>query len=130
MDNYIIGMVSFFLTILISIILLGRARTKLDHEKLLIVAKLNSMNTRYLFGTMLLIVLLSVLSQKLHWIHLWISFYAIIFIVPAYTALSFIWTFQKLKKNNFPKSYINTYLSCVIIRVIGIVLLFALAFPY
>jgi hypothetical protein len=130
MENYIIGMVSFFLTILISIILLGRARTKLDHEKLLIVAKLNSMNMRYLFGTMLLIVLLSVLSQKLHWIHLWISFYAIIFIVPAYTALSFIWTFQKLKKNNFPKSYINTYLSCVIIRVIGIVLLFALAFPY
>ena len=129
MDNYLIGIGLFFFAILISMILLGRAGAKLDRDKLVLVSNLNSIKNRSFFGVILLILLISSVGSKFQWIHSRISFYAIIFILAAYMVWSLALTLGKLNKSNFAKSYIHTYLMCLIIRAIGGVLLFSFAYP-
>lgn len=130
MDYYIIGIVLFFAAILISGALLARAGSRLDREKLMLVSNLNSIRNSSFFGVILVILFISLLGGKFQWINFAVSFYAIIFILVAYVVWSLVFTFGKLKKNDFSKSYIQTYLTCVIIRLIGGILLFSLAYPY
>jgi hypothetical protein len=132
MDHYIIGIVLFFasILILISVALLARAGVKLDREKLMLVSNLNSIRNRSFFGVVLVILFISYLGGKFQWINSSVSFYAIISVLVAYLVWSLVFTLGKLKKNDFSKSYIRTYLTCLIIRVIGGALLFSLAYPY
>lgn len=130
MDHYIIAILLFFASILISIALLARAGGKLDREKLMLVSNLNSIRNRSFFGVVLVILFISYLGGKFQWINSSVSFYAIISVLVAYLVWSLVFTLGKLKKNDFSKSYIRTYLTCLIIRVIGGALLFSLAYPY
>ncbi len=130
MDNYILGIILFFAAILISSALHTRAGSKLDREKLMLVSNLNSIRNSSFFGVILVILFISFLGGKFQWIDSSVSFYAIIFILVAYVVWSLVFTLGKLKKNDFSKSYIRTYLTCVIIRVIGGILLFSLAYPF
>ena len=130
MDSTIIGITLFFSSILISIVLLGRAGAKLDREKLSVISGLNSRKNRSFFGLILLILLLFLLGRKFQWLHPSFPFYGTIFILAAYAVFSCVLTLRKLKENHFTRSYVNTYLFCVIIRVSGGALLFSFAYPY
>ena len=130
MDSTIIGITLFFSTVLISIVLLGRAGVKLDREKLSVISGLNSRKNRIFFGVILFILLLFLSGRKFQWLGPSFPFYGIIFILVAYAVFSCVLTLRKLKENNFTRSYINTYLLCLIIRVSGGALLFSFAYPY
>lgn len=86
---------------------MGRAKIKLEREKIRVVSDLNSMNMKYLFAVILGIILLSAIGTKFTWIDPIISFSAIIFVLFAYVVLSFFFSLRKLKENNFPKSYLD-----------------------
>ncbi len=124
MDKYAIWPLLLFIVVLISFGVLTRAKVKLDREKLLVVSQLNSINLRYLFAVILGIIIVALSGTYFKWINPTVNFYAIIFMLVAYAVLSFVLSLKTLKENNFSKSYINTYLFSVLIRIAAGALLY------
>ncbi len=126
MDKSIIGIILMFSTIFISRIISDRAMKKLDNEKKVILVSLYSNKMIYLFGVTITIVVLGLLRERFRLIDVRVNFMLFIFLIIGYALFSFFCSYRKLKKNNFPKPYIHTYLLSLVIRIAGMIILVTL----
>lgn len=126
MDNFMIAFVLLLGLILISRTINEKATKKLDQDKKAALIDLFSDSRIYTFGTLIGIIVLFFLSMRFNLIDPKITF--IIYIVSIFTfiIITSLFSYRKLKANDFPDSYIKSYLISISLRFIGLVIFFAL----
>lgn len=129
MDYQIIGFIVFASTILISRVLNDKAMKKLNQEKKATLIDLHSNKSIYLFILMIAAGIFFVLSEKLKLIDSLLNIVLFIFLLIGLAMIGFFRSYKKLKENDFPESYIRTYLFTTVIKIMGVILLFALTIP-
>jgi len=123
------GMIA--LLVILGIMFLSRtlnenANKKLDQDKKAELVDLFSKDRIYNFGFLIIIVLIFFINMKLNLIDPFLNYGIYIGSVLIFMAVSTYLSFKKLKKNNFPDSYIKSYITVTTIRFLGIVIFFAI----
>lgn len=119
------------LLVILGIMFLSRtlnenANKKLDQDKKAELVDLFSKDRIYNFGFLIIIVLIFFINMKLNLIDPFLNYGIYIGSVLIFMAVSTYLSFKKLKKNNFPDSYIKSYITVTTIRFLGIVIFFAI----
>jgi hypothetical protein len=126
MDNFMIAFVLLLGLIFISRTINEKATKKLDQDKKAALIDLFSNGRIYTFGILIGIIVLFFLSMRFNLIDPLITY--IIYIVSLFTfiIITSIFSYKKLKANDFPDTYIKSYLLSTSLRFIGLVIFFAL----
>ncbi|MFK8046524.1 MAG: hypothetical protein AB8B72_13590 [Crocinitomicaceae bacterium] len=124
MDNFMIGAILFFGLVFFSRIVSEKATKKLSVEKKAELIDLFSSTRNMSFGLSIGLLALFFLELKFKLLPPITSLVIYIILLLAVMALLGRNSYTKLKSNDFPNSFIKSYLTAVAIKVIGIVLFF------
>ncbi|WP_028980201.1 hypothetical protein [Sporocytophaga myxococcoides] len=102
------------------------ANKKLDQDKKAELVDLFSKDRIFNFGILIIIVLIFFINIKLNLIDPILNYGIYIGSILTFLTVSTFLSFKKLKKNNFPDSYIRSYITITTIRFLGIVIFFAI----
>ncbi len=102
------------------------ANKKLDQDKKAELVDLFSKDRIYNFGILIIIILIFFINIKLNLIEPFLNYGIYIASILIFMTVSTYLSFKKLKKNNFPDSYIKSYITVTTIRFLGIVIFFAI----
>ncbi|MBO9703183.1 MAG: hypothetical protein J7604_23415 [Sporocytophaga sp.] len=102
------------------------ANKKLDQDKKAELVDLFSKDRIYNFGILIIIISIFFINIKLNLIDQYLNYGIYIGSVVIFMIVSTYLSFRKLKKNNFPDSYIKSYITVTTIRFLGIVIFFAI----
>ncbi len=103
-----------------------RATKKLDQVKKAELIDLFSNSRIYTTGILIVIISLFFISLRFDLIDPVISYIIYLLSIFAFIVVTGISAYKKLKANEFPDSYIQSYLITTSIRVLGLVIFFAL----
>lgn len=112
--------------IFISLTINEKATKKLDQDKKAALIDLFSSGRIYTFGILIGIIVLFFLSMRFNLIDPLITYIIYIVSIFAFIIITSIFSYRKLKANDFPDSYIKSYLFSTSLRFIGLVIFFAL----
>jgi len=125
MDNIITSVLIFLGLIFISRILNEKANKQLDDSKKAELVDLFSKNRIYNSGILITIFLSFFICNKFKLIDPDLNFGLYIGLILIFLIVSAMTSFKKLKNNNFPNSYIKSYIITTSIKFIGIIFFFA-----
>ena len=126
MDNYMIGFVLLLGLIFISRTINEKANKKLDQDKKAALIDIFSKSRIYTFGILIGIIVLFFLSLRFNLIDPLITDIIYIVSIFAFITITNYTSYKKLKENDYPNSYIKSYLLSTSLRFIGLVIFFAL----
>lgn len=125
-DNFMIGFVMLLVSVFASRTINDRANKNLDQTKKAELIDLFA-NVRILnFAVLIAIVVLFYLSIRFELVDPTIAWIAYFVSISAYIIVNGISAYRKLKLNGFSDSYIKSYLIATSVRVLGIVIFFAI----
>lgn len=122
MDNGIIALVVVLGIWFISRTLNERAMMLLSQEEKAKLIDLFSKSRIYSWGILILIVLLFFFNTKYALIDPFLNYVIYIGLILIFMAANCYLSYKKLKQNNFPDSYIKSYLFTISLRFAGIVI--------
>ena len=128
MDNYMIGMIFLLVAILVSSVMNKKANLKLSEEKKAELITLFSAGKNAKYIILVAILCLYFINLKYNLLDPSLSIGLYIFFLAAFLFYSARESFKKLKENDFPETYIRTYLMATALRFIGIAGFFVLLF--
>jgi len=126
MDNFMIAFVLLFGSIFISRIINEKATKKLDQDKKVALIDVFSNGRIYTFGILMGIIVLFFISMKFNLIDPLITYIVYIVSIFTFIIITSLFSYRRLKANDFPDSYIKSYLLSTSLRFIGLVIFFAL----
>ncbi len=126
MDNFMFAFILLLVSTFIARATSTKATNKLDQDKKAELLDLFSRNGIYSFGILIVIVILYFGNLKFAIIEARLSTIIFYILLLAFISISSYLSYQKLKINNFPKSYIQSYLLAMCIRFAGLILFIAL----
>ena len=126
MDNSMLAFLLLLLFIFIARMINEKATKKLDQDQKAALMDLFSKDRIFTFGILIGIVVLFYLSVSFELIEYSLSFILYIILIFAFIIVSGYMSYKKLRDNNFPDSYIESYLFATSLRFIGILIFFAL----
>lgn len=126
MDNFTISFLGLLGCILISRAINEKAIKKLDQDKKSTLIDLFSNGSSYRLGILIGIVVLYFLSLKFNLMKPTMTYIIYIVLLLIFMIISSYGAYKKLKENNFPDSYINSYLLSTTIRFMGLIVFFLL----
>jgi divalent metal cation (Fe/Co/Zn/Cd) transporter len=126
MDNFIIAFILLLGVVFISRMINEKANKKLDQAKKAELIDLFSSTRIYSFGVLIVIIILFFLSLRFNLLDPFITYLIYIFLVIAYLIITGLNSFRLLKKNNFPDSFIKSYLISTTIRFLGLIIFFVI----
>lgn len=121
-----LGFVGLLVSVFVSRFVGEKANKKLDPEKRLQLMDLFSKDRVLYFGILIAIIVLYFAVLKFELLDASASMILYIVAFFAYMAITTALAYKKLKVNDFPQDYIRSYLTSTLIRVIGLVVFFAL----
>ena len=110
MDNSMLAFLLLLLFIFIARMINEKATKKLDQDQKAALMDLFSKDRIFTFGILIGIVVLFYLSVSFELIEYSLSFILYIILIFAFIIVSGYMSYKKLKDNNFPDSYIESYL--------------------
>ncbi|WP_343632819.1 hypothetical protein [Fluviicola sp.] len=125
MDNYMIGLFSMLLIILVSRVLSNNALKKLDKEKKVELLDLFSGKAVYTYIALILIIGFFYACNKLELFSPMINVVIYVCLITLYIVLAAFRSYRILKNNDFPEFYISNYLFTTSLRIVGLVVFFA-----
>ena len=126
MDNYMIAFVLLLGLILMSRTINEKANKRLDQDKKAALIDLFSKSRIYTFGILISIIVLFFLSLRFNLIDPLITYIIYIVSIFVFIIITSYASYKKLKKNDFPDSYIKSYILSTSLRFIGLVIFFSL----
>ena len=103
-----------------------KANKKLDQEKKAELIDLFSNDRTINFGILIAIIVLFFIAIRFSNLNTVIIFASYIFIVLIFMIISAILSYRKLKYNDFPDSFIRSYLIATLLRFLGLIIFFAI----
>jgi hypothetical protein len=125
-DNLMIAFVLLLGCIFASRTISIRATKKLDQDKKALLMDLFSGVGIYTYGILIGIIVLFFISLRFHLIDPFITYIIYIVSLLGFIIILSYFSYSKLKKNNFPDSYIKSYLISTSLRLLGLVIFFAI----
>jgi len=126
MDDFMIAFILLLVTMFISRTINEKANKKLDQNKKAELIDLFSKDRIYTFGALIVIIALFFVSLRFELIDPLISYVAYVVLIFAFIAVTGFSSYRKLKTNGYPDSYIQSYLITTFLRVVGLVIFFAI----
>ncbi|MCO4294098.1 hypothetical protein NF867_14640 [Solitalea sp. MAHUQ-68] len=126
MDDFMIAIVLLLVTTFISRTISEKATKKLDQIKKAELIDLFSNGRIYAFGILIGIVVLFFLSTKFNLLDPLIAYIIYIVSILVFLIVTSIISYRKLKANDFPGTYIKSYLLSTSLRFIGFVIFFTM----
>lgn len=126
MDDLMIAVIVLLSFTFASRVINERANKKLDQEKKAELIDLFSKDRMYTFAVLISIIILFFASLKFDLLKPFLTFVIYIFSILLFLVSSSIMSYRKLKKAEFPSSYINTYILSTVLRLLGFVIFVAL----
>ncbi len=121
-----LAFIFLLIIIFISRILSEKAYKKLEPTKKVELMELFSGNSTLVFGILIILLMLYFISLYFKLIDPVISFLIYTITIVVLVLLAGMNSYKKLKANNFPASYIQTFLLASALRLIGLVVFFAI----
>jgi hypothetical protein len=125
MDTFIISFTLLLGVVFLSRMINEKANKKLDQTKKAELVDLFSSSRIYSFGALIVIIIMFFLSLRFDLIDPFVTYLIYIFLAITYMIITGLYSYKILRKNNFPDSYIRSYLLSTTIRFIGLVTFFA-----
>lgn len=122
MNKFIISFIILFGTFFISRIIIEKATKKLDQDKKAALIDLFSKARVYSFGITIGLMILFWVSLNFNLSTPWIDM-GLIFML---TIIMSYFSYKKLKVNNFPATYIKSYLLSTLLRLFALMIFFVL----
>ena len=126
MDNLMIAVIVMLVFVFISRTINEKANKKLDQNKKAELIDLFSKDRTYTFGALILIIALFFISLRYNLVEPFISFVAYIALIFMFLIITGIRAYKILKTNDFPASYIKSYILTTSLRFIGLLVFFAI----
>ena len=122
--NYLIGLFSMLIIILISRVLSERALGKLDKEKK--VELLDLFSSKRIYSFVALIAILGLFYAGIHfkWLPPLVNVIVFVCLITLHIVFSGLSSYKVLKNNDFPEFYISNYLFTTSLRIVGLVVFF------
>lgn len=121
-----IGLFSMLVILLVSRVLSERALKKLDQEKKVALLDLFSGKRIYSYIALILILGQFFVCSKFELLSPVINFVVYVSLLTLYIVVTTLQSYRKLKDNDFPDFYIGNYLFTTSLRIVGLVVFFAL----
>jgi hypothetical protein len=122
MDNFMIAVILFIAIIFLSRIINERATKKLSQEKKAELIDLFSKSRIYSMGILIAIIIFYFASLKLQIVDPNVAVGVYFVLILTFLVITGYQSFNKLKGNNFPDSYIKSHLLSTTIKLLGFVL--------
>lgn len=103
-----------------------KATKKLDQDKKAALVDLFSSGRVYTFGILIGIIVLFFVSMRFNLLDSMITYIIYIVSIFAFIIITSLFSYRKLQANDFPDSYIKSYLLSTSLKFIGLVIFFAL----
>jgi len=126
MDNLMIAFVVLLVMIFVSRKQSEKANKKLDQEKKAELIDLFSKDRTINFGILITIIVLFFIAIRFSNLNTVIIFASYIFIVLIFMIISAILSYRKLINNDFPESFIRSYLIATLLRFLGLIIFFTI----
>ena len=121
-----IAFVVLLVMVFVSRTLSEKANKKLDQEKKAKLIDLFSKGRTINFGILIAIIALFFIAIRFSNLNTVIIFASYIFLVFIFMIISAILSYRKLKNNDFPESFIKSYLIATLFRFLGLIIFFAI----
>ena len=121
-----IAFVVLLVMIFVSRTLSEKANKKLDQEKKAKLIDLFSKGRTINFGILIAIIALFFIAIRFSNLNTVIIFASYIFLVFTFLIISAILSYRKLKNNDFPESFIKSYIIATLLRFLGLIIFFAI----
>jgi uncharacterized protein YacL len=126
MDNLMIAFVLLLGLMFFSRTINEKATKKLDQDKKAALVDLFSSGRMYTFGILIGIIVLFFVSMRFNLLDSMITYIIYIVSIFAFIIITSLFSYRKLQANDFPDSYIKSYLLSTSLKFIGLVIFFAL----
>ncbi|MBS1507139.1 MAG: hypothetical protein JSS79_10885 [Bacteroidetes bacterium] len=126
MDNFMIGTIVLLISIFAARAISERAVKQLDQEKKVLLIDLFSDGKIFRSIILLLILVLFFVAIKFNLVHYSIAYSLFTALLFGYVFISGYTSYKKLKSNEFPDSYIQSFIIATTVRVVGIAIFFAI----
>lgn len=126
MDNFMISFIIFIVAIFFSRKIIEKANKKLDQEKKAALIDVFSRDRIWTYGMLLGLIILFFITLRFSLIDpLW-AYLIYIFLLISYVIMMAYYSYKKLKTNDFPSFYIQSYVLSLSLRLIGLLIFIAL----
>ena len=126
MDNFMIAVVVLLVAIFSSRIINEKANKKLEQDKKAALIDIFSNNRIWTYGVLIAIVVLFYISLRFNLINpVWTYIIYIVSLIAYILTISYN-SYIKLKANDFPSSYIKSYILSTALRLLGILIFVAI----
>ena len=126
MDNSMISILILLVAIFASRVISEKANKSLSTQQKAELIDLFSKNRIYTFAVLILIIAAFFASLKFNLIEQSTTVIIYVILISGFMVINSNMAYKKLKSNNFPGSYIKSYLISTSIRLIGLMIFFAL----
>lgn len=120
MDNYPLAFLVLLISFFLSRIVNNNAVKKLEAQEKADLVDLFSANRSWTFGILIAVFAFYFVSIKYELLDLFWTNILYISVLFIYMTMMFVYAFKKLKEQNFPESYIKSYILSTAIRYVGL----------
>lgn len=130
MEFHTIALLTMFICMILSRIIITKATKTLDQEKKATLVDMSSGKGLISLIVWLVIIMFFIIAMKFEWLSLGITFGILIILSIGLPAMLIYSQYQRLRKNEFPNSFIKSYILSTLISFLGlIILVIALSIP-
>lgn len=123
MELYIIGLIVFLLAVIVSRFILDKANLQLQQDKKARLVDISSAGRLVNMVVLVAIIGLFLLNMQFKWTDPLTSLVIYAILLALFAVWRNVGVYRKLKNNDFPQEYIQTYILVAVIRIISLALL-------